>query len=54
MYTPLEEHQLVKDMIKTIDDTDDRKSEIVKTAIKVTGLGRQFIRTCVQDHRSAV
>lgn len=53
MYTSLEEHQLVKDMIETIDNTDDRKSEIVKTAIKVTGLGRQFIRTCVQDHRSA-
>jgi len=52
IYDHLESHPAVIQMKNKIDSEDGRKHEVVKTAIKVTGLGRQFINICVQDHRN--
>jgi len=51
-YKKLEEHPMVVATAKMIDQLDGRKSEINKKTIKVTGLGEQFIKTCVKDHRA--
>lgn len=52
IYKKLEEHPLVIETAKSIDELDGRKSEIEKKTVKVTGLGKQFVNTCVKDHRA--
>ncbi|WP_444931941.1 DUF4393 domain-containing protein [Microbulbifer sp. SSSA002] len=53
-YKNLEEHPIVNAISQSIDNEAGRKSAIIRTAVRVTGLGRQFIDTCVRDHRSGV
>jgi hypothetical protein len=53
-YKHLDEHPVVKEIASSIDQIEGRKSELVHKTIIVTGLGRQFINTCVKDHRSNV
>lgn len=52
-YDPLLENPFVKSVTSNIDATDGRKSQIEKTSILVTELGRRFINTCVIDHRAS-
>lgn len=54
IYKHLDEHPIVKAIASSIDQAESRKSELVHKTIIVTGLGRQFINTCVKDHRSNV
>jgi len=51
LYEQLESHEAVTNITRSIDATDGRKSEIIKTSALVTELGRQFIDVCVKDHR---
>ena len=51
-YEALEKNPKVIKMRTDIDSQDGRKSKIIRTSIKVTRFGRQFITACVQDHRS--
>lgn len=53
-YKHLDEHPVVKAISEWIDNEEGRKSELVHKTIIVTGLGRQFINTCVKDHRNNV
>lgn len=53
-YKHLDEHPVVKAISESIDNEEGRKSELVHKTIIVTGLGRQFINTCVKDHRNNV
>ena len=53
-YKGLEEHPFIQAMVDAIDQLDNRKSEIVYTLVRLTGLGRQFVNTCVRDHRSNI
>lgn len=50
-YKHLDEHPFVKAIAESIDKVEGRKSDLVHKTILVTGLGRQFINTCVKDHR---
>jgi hypothetical protein len=52
IYKHLDEHPIVKSIVESIDQEEGRKSELVHKTIIVTGLGRQFINTCVKDHRN--
>ena len=52
VYDDLVTHTLVQTVTKEIDKQEGRVSEIIKTAALVTDLGRQFIETCVVDHRA--
>lgn len=54
IYKHLDEHPVVKSIIESINKDDSRKSDLVHKTIMVTGLGRQFINTCVNDHRNIV
>jgi len=54
IYKHLYEHPVVKSIAEAIDSEEDRKSELVRKTIIVTGLGRQFINVCVKDHRNHV
>jgi hypothetical protein len=54
VYKHLDEHPIVKAIAEAIDQEEDRKSKLVHKTIMVTGFGRQFINTCVKDHRSNV
>jgi hypothetical protein len=51
VYKGLEEDPAVLAMKQLLDGLEGRKSKIVKTAILLTDLGRQFIDICVKDHR---
>jgi hypothetical protein len=51
VYDPLEEHSFIKSIIEKINAKDERKAKIHYSAILVTDLGRQFINSCVVDHR---
>ena len=51
IYKHLETHPIVLSIIESINNQENRVSEIKKETIKVTALGRQFISICVQDHR---
>lgn len=53
-YTHLETHPTVLSIVDSISQQNDRVSKIKKETIKVTALGRQFIDTCVQDHRDLI
>ena len=53
-YKHIVEHPFVTGLVESIDNEDGRRSEVVKKTVIVTGLGRQFIETCVRDHRSNV
>lgn len=52
IYKHLEEHPFVLAHKNYIDQLDGRKYDVEKKTIKLTGLGRQFVNTCVKDHRS--
>ncbi|MDQ2194752.1 DUF4393 domain-containing protein [Vibrio anguillarum] len=52
VYDDIIAHPAVESITKGIDKQEDRVSEIKKTAALVTDLGRQFIDTCVVDHRA--
>lgn len=54
VYKRIDEHPFVKSIVDAINKEEERKSEVVHTTILVTGLGRQFINTCVNDHRNNV
>lgn len=54
IYKHLDDHPVVKSIVESINKEDRRKSELVHKTIIVTGLGRQFINTCVKDHRNIV
>ncbi|WP_028878227.1 DUF4393 domain-containing protein [Terasakiella pusilla] len=51
LYKELDEHPLIRTMVETINAQNDRKAQLLHKTIIVTGLGRQFIDTCVTDHR---
>lgn len=51
IYSPLEEHPIITTETKKINAIPERKATINYTAILVTDLGREFINTCVIDHR---
>ncbi len=52
IYTHLEEHPFVMAHKNQVDQLNGRKSKVDKKTIKLTGLGRQFVHTCVRDHRN--
>jgi hypothetical protein len=52
IYKDLEEHKTVIEMKLLLDSLDGRKCKIVYTSISLTDLGRQFVDTCVKDHRA--
>jgi hypothetical protein len=52
VYKHLEEHPFVIAHKSYIDQLEGRKFGVNKKTIRLTGLGRQFIHTCVKDHRS--
>ncbi|MGR5150188.1 DUF4393 domain-containing protein [Photobacterium alginatilyticum] len=52
MYNRLEENAVVKVIVEHVNKTEGRRAEINHKTVLVTGLGRQFIDTCVKDHRS--
>lgn len=51
LYNELETHPFVQSVLEKINSEEGRTGEIVHTAIMVTDFGRQFISTCVLDHR---
>lgn len=51
VYAPLEEHPLIIAEIEKINAIPERKATKHYTTILVTDLGREFINTCVIDHR---
>lgn len=54
VYKHIDEHPFVKSIVDAVNKEEGRKSEVVHKTIFVTGLGRQFINTCVNDHRNNV
>jgi len=52
IYKHLDEHSVVKTIVEAINKEEGRKSDLVHKTIIVTGLGRQFVNTCVKDHRN--
>lgn len=52
VYDEIINHTQTKEVLERIDGIADRKSAIVKEAINITELGRQFISVCVKDHRT--
>lgn len=50
-YKPLEEHPIVLKIKEKIIKEDNRKPEIKRKTVILTGLGELFIETCVQDHQ---
>jgi len=52
IYKELEEHSTVIAMKLKLNSLDGRICKIVKTSIVLTDLGRQFVDTCVKDHRN--
>ncbi|MBT3534761.1 MAG: DUF4393 domain-containing protein [Rhodospirillaceae bacterium] len=51
IYEELENHPFIVELRNSIDATDGRQSNIVKKTALITSLGKNFVQTCVQDHR---
>jgi hypothetical protein len=49
LYTRIEEHQQVKEIVEGLKKIPDRTVEIERIRLAVTDLGKQFIRACVID-----
>ncbi|KAB2114654.1 DUF4393 domain-containing protein [Vibrio alginolyticus] len=52
IYDDIISHTAVKSIVSNINKQEGRVAEIIKTAVLVTDLGRQFIDVCVVDHRT--
>lgn len=52
VYEKPEENKEVIEMQFQINSLEGRKCKIVKTSITLTDLGRQFVSSCVKDHRA--
>ncbi|HHF3036786.1 TPA: DUF4393 domain-containing protein [Vibrio diabolicus] len=52
IYDDILSHTVVKSIVSNINKQEGRVAEIIKTAVLVTDLGRQFIDVCVVDHRT--
>lgn len=51
LYTRIEEHQQIKDIIEGLNEIEDRKAKVEPIRLAVTDLGKQFIRSCVIDKK---
>ena len=51
VYDSLESHPDVVAMRKEINNEPGRRYAVTRTAIRLTGLGRQFVECCVRDRR---
>lgn len=49
VYTRIEEHQQVKDIIEGLKKIEGRTVDVERIRLAVTDLGKQFIRACVID-----
>jgi hypothetical protein len=52
VYDALEAHPDVVAMRKEINNEPGRRYAVTRTAIRLTGLGRQFVECCVRDRRN--
>ncbi len=52
VYDALESHPDVVAMRKEINNEPGRRYAVTRTAIRLTGLGRQFVECCVRDRRN--
>lgn len=52
IYDDIVSHTAVTSIVNNINKQEGRVAEIIKTAVLITDLGRQFIDVCVVDHRT--